>query len=226
MGDLPHSFIMLLPDSSYCRTGGKMWIMRFQNWPLGYEIQKSVSYSKTFINDCGGVNTCPQNFWHSSLQETQLHSLLPEYGLDLVICFSQTEYGKGIRLTWEWRNLAGTPLIKQLRLRVKVTLTSHSQGWLHRCATCVDTGLHAQKGPALDLMFSFWHIEILHNFISELVCCQLNAMGSRAGVWAEERCMACMATIPSIQHSDALGAQASSGPIMHASPARLRASTG
>lgn len=48
-GDLPHSFIMFLPDSSYRRTGGKVWVMRFQNWPLGYEIQKASATPKCLL---------------------------------------------------------------------------------------------------------------------------------------------------------------------------------
>lgn len=108
------------------------------------------------------------------------------------------EYGKGIRLTWQWRNLADAPLIERLRLRATVTLKSHSQGGLHKCTNGEHTGLHAQKGPAPDLLFCSWHIEILNNFVSELVCCQLNATGSGAGVRAEEMRAACMATIPPI----------------------------
>lgn len=49
MGDLPSSFIVFLPDSSYGRTGGKRQVMRFQNWPLGYEIQKALATPKCLL---------------------------------------------------------------------------------------------------------------------------------------------------------------------------------
>lgn len=140
----------------------------WQNWrqEAGYEIpklalglrdSKSISYSKMFINDYGGVDTCLHNFWHSSVQETQLHSALPKYGLDLVICFWRMEYGKGIRLTWQWRNLADTPLIERLRLRATVTWKSRSQGWLRKCTN----GEHAcSEGSwtwSTVLLLAYWN---------------------------------------------------------------------
>lgn len=85
-------------------------------------------------------------------------------------------------LTLQQRILADTPFIKRLRLRATIMLKSHSQGWLRRCATCVDTELCTQKGPALDLMFRFWRIEILKSFIYELVFYNLSAMEKGAGV--------------------------------------------
>lgn len=50
-------------------------------------------------------------------------------------------------------------------------------------------------------------------------------MGSGAGVWAEEMYTVCMATVPLNQHLDAPGAHGSCGPMMRASPARLKPST-